>query len=230
MCMWKGWRTCMCPYVPFTAYVRSAGAFELVNVNTCVFILYLCRVCWLHNILSGHVKCERNRAQDVQLWPSACSQSTHTPSLPHSLIHMLAHSFLFPPSLPLAPRLCLCHCTATHDIMGLLLCFFCLTVTSIHSALIQWVFVLRHLVKIASVHTCMRKRVTMWVIPVMQYLLCIKVTYLVAQPQKEVHFDIFRSLLKLLMIKETQGNTWNICIIFCMYFFFLFLFYLKFLI
>lgn len=45
-------------------------------------------------------------------------------SLPLSLIYMLAHSFLFPPSLPLCPRPCLRHCTATHDIMGLLLCLF----------------------------------------------------------------------------------------------------------
>ncbi len=114
---------CICPYVLFTACVCFTGTFDLVNVNTCVFILYLCRACWLLNILSGHVKCERNRAQDVQLWPSACSQNTH--SLTLSLSHLHARSLIFVSSLPptlSSPRLCLCHCTATHDIMGLLLC------------------------------------------------------------------------------------------------------------
>lgn len=142
MCMWASGHACV-HYVLFTACVRSTGAFDLVNVNTCVFILYLCRACWLLNILSGHVKCERNRAQDVQLWPSACSQSTH--SLTLSLSHLHAHSLIFVSTLPptLSSPLPL-NCNTWHN--GPIIVPFCSSVTSA-----DLVFVLGHHVKFASV-------------------------------------------------------------------------------
>lgn len=193
----------MCPFVCFTACVRSTGTFDLDLVKTCVFILYLCRACWLLNILSGHVKCERNRAQDVQPWPSACSQSTH------SLSHLHARSLIFVSSLPLSSRLCLRHCTATHDIMGLLLCHFVKTVTTAHSALIRRVFVLRHHVKFAFVHTFMWNRVTMWLNPVMLYLLCTKVTYSLNQTQNE--FYITSAFLDLFFYNNLQDFFLVLC-------------------
>jgi len=136
----------------------------------CIFILHLCRACWLLNILSGHVKCERNRAQNVQLWPSACSLSTLTPSL--SLTHLQARSLIFVTILPptrSSPLPAPLHCYTWHN--GPIIVPFCLSVTSAHSALIQNVFVLGHHDKITS--TWMSNIVCFWmtvrVNPVMQY-------------------------------------------------------------
>jgi len=135
-----------------------------------IFILHLCRACWLLNILSGHVKCERNRAQNVQLWPSACSLSTLTPSL--SLTHLQARSLIFVTILPptrSSPLPAPLHCYTWHN--GPIIVPFCLSVTSAHSALIQNVFVLGHHDKITS--TWMSNIVCFWmtvrVNPVMQY-------------------------------------------------------------
>ncbi len=170
-----GLLACMCPYVLFTVCVPQA-----------VLILWMWIRMYLYCTSAEPADCSTS---SQVMWNVSgtehrmCSSGpqhavrAHTHSLSHSVIYMLTHSFLFPPSLPLSPRLWLCHCTATHDIMGLLLCHF-VCVTSAHS-----VFVLGHHVKFASVHTWMRKRVTMRVIPVMQYLLCTKVSYSLDQTQ-----------------------------------------------
>lgn len=146
----------------FFACVRATVAFDLMNVNMCIFILYLCRACWLLNILSGHVKCERKTEHRM------CSSGPQRAVRAHSLTHSLSHSFSYslthfcfhPPSLPPAlssPLPAPLHCYTWHN--GPIIVPFCLSVTSAHSALIQIVFVLGHHVKIASIHTCMSKTV-----------------------------------------------------------------------
>ncbi len=129
MCMWTCWHASV--HMSLLLHVCFTGTFDLVNVNTCVFILYLCRACWLLNILSGHVKCERNRAQDVQIWPSACSQNTH--SLTLSLSHLHARSLIFVSSLPptlSSPLPVPLHCSSWHN--GPIIVPFSSSVSSAH--------------------------------------------------------------------------------------------------
>lgn len=98
-----------------TACTCVSCVFDRMNVHMWLFILYLYRACGLLNILSGHVKCERNRAQDVQFWPSVHPEHTHSLTHLHTRVH--AYSCF----LPILPALsCLHPSTATHGIMALL--------------------------------------------------------------------------------------------------------------
>lgn len=122
MCMWTCWHACV--HMFFLLHVC---------VSLALLILWMWMRMYLYCTSAEPADCSTS---SQVMWNVSgtehrmCSSGpqravrAHTHSLSHSVIYMLAHSFLFsthPPTLS-SPRLCRCHCTAAHDIMGLLLC------------------------------------------------------------------------------------------------------------